>query len=56
MNATRFRIRKNGKYGFIDESGNETIEPIFEYANDFKTACLCDEKDFKGTYFRQPAE
>lgn len=36
MNATKFRIRKNGKYGFIDESGNEAIEPIFDYGNAFK--------------------
>jgi hypothetical protein len=36
MSLKRFRIRKNGKYGFIDELGNEVIEPIFEHANNFK--------------------
>lgn len=33
MDKLRFRIKKNGKYGYIDERGNEVIEPVFDHAN-----------------------
>lgn len=29
------RVEKDGKYGFIDENGNISIDIKYDYANDF---------------------
>ena len=34
MNSTLFRIRKEGKYGFIDQTGNIVIEPKYDFVSD----------------------
>lgn len=32
---TLYLIKTNGKYGYIDNTGEICIEPVFEYAGDF---------------------
>jgi hypothetical protein len=46
----RFRIKKNGKYGFIDELGNEVIEPILDFANNFKEGLSAVRKNDKWSF------
>lgn len=37
-------VKKDGKYGFIDKTGNEVIKAEYDYASDFESGFACVEK------------
>lgn len=41
------RVRKDDRYGFIDESGNVVVEPIWDYATQYSDGLISVSKDGK---------
>ena len=44
------RVRRNGKYGYVDKSGHEVIPCKYDYAGKFREGLAIFEKDDKWGY------